>query len=81
MDTQGHLKRRFKIDAGLALAFAALLILTLISHEWIEVLTGWDPDNGNGSVEWMLVGVLFLATITLSVRARSDWRQMQAAAA
>ena len=69
MDTTGRLKRRFNIEAGLAAVTAFLLVLTLISHEWIEVLTGWDPDKGNGAVEWGIVVVLAVATVALSLRA------------
>jgi hypothetical protein len=78
MNGKGRLKRRFNIEAALAAVTAALVILTLINHEWIEVLTGWDPDKGNGSVEWAIVFVLVAACIALSLRARSDWRRLQA---
>ena len=81
MDRKSQLKRRFSIEAGLAAVTAFLLVLTLISHEWIEVLTGWDPDNGNGAVEWGIVIVLAVATVALSLRARADWRRLQAAPA
>ena len=76
MNGKGQLKRRFNIEAILAVVTAALVILTLINHEWIEVLTGWDPDKGNGSVEWAIVLVLVAACIALSLRARSDWRKL-----
>lgn len=77
MNGKGQLKRRFNIEAVLAAVTAALVILTLINHEWIEVLTGWDPDKGNGSVEWAIVLVLVAACVALSLRARSDWRKLQ----
>ena len=81
MDKASGLKRRFNIEVGLAAVTAFLLVLTLISHEWIEVLTGWDPDKGNGTVEWGIVVVLAVATVALSLRARADWRQLHAAPA
>ena len=77
MNGKGQIKRRFNIEAALAAITAGLVILTLINHEWIEVLTGWDPDKGNGSVEWAIVLVLVAACIGLSLRARSDWRKLQ----
>lgn len=46
MHGKGQLQRRFNIEANLAVVTAALVVLTLINHEWIAVLTGWDPDKG-----------------------------------
>jgi hypothetical protein len=32
-----------------------LAILTTFWPDWIEVLTGYDPDQHNGTVEWLIV--------------------------
>jgi hypothetical protein len=72
------LKTRARIESGLAVLTAALFVLTLISREWIEALTGWDPDHGNGSLEWVIVAVLLVACASLTFRARSDWRKFNA---
>jgi hypothetical protein len=77
MNAKGQLKRRFNIEAVLAVISAALVILTLINHEWIEVLTGWDPDKGNGVLEWGIVVVLVAAFVAVSLRARSDWHKLR----
>jgi hypothetical protein len=66
---------RFWIEAALALLTAGLFILTLISHEWIEVIFGVDPDGGDGSLEWAIVGILLVATIVLGWLARVEWRR------
>lgn len=76
MNNAQGLKRRFTVETALAAIAGFLVVLTLISHEWIEVLTGWDPDKGNGSLEWGIVVVLLAACIALSVRARADWQRM-----
>jgi hypothetical protein len=36
-----------------------LAILTIFWPDWIEALTGYDPDQHNGTVEWLVVIALF----------------------
>ena len=66
------MRRRFWIEVGLAAASAFLLLLTLVTREWIEALTGWDPDHGNGSIEWLLVLVLVASTAIFGLLARAE---------
>jgi hypothetical protein len=51
------------------------LVLTLVWAEWIELLTGLDPDNGSGSAEWMIVAVSATAAISFAVLSRHEWRR------
>jgi hypothetical protein len=32
-----------------------LAVLTIVWPDWIEALTGYDPDQHNGTVEWLIV--------------------------
>ena len=75
-----NLRVRFWVEAGLAAMCALLAILTLFTRDWIEALTGFDPDNHNGSFEWMIVAALALVCILLSIAARADWRRLRSSA-
>lgn len=77
-DQKDKIQRRFKIETAVAVLATGLFLLTLISREWIEFLTGWDPDHGDGSLEWLIVAVLAIIAVALGIRARSDWRKLQA---
>jgi hypothetical protein len=70
---------RFWIRAGLAASAACLSVLTLITREWIEALTGWDPDGGSSSLERGLVIVLLVAALFSGGLARAEWKRRLAA--
>ena len=70
-------KLRFYLEALLAVLSTGLFILTLISRDWIEVLFHVEPDEGNGTLEWLIVVVLFVVSAALIYLARRDWRRAQ----
>jgi hypothetical protein len=70
---------RAGLETAIALFAGALGILTIFWHDWIEALTGWDPDHNNGTFEWLVVvGLLVIAAI-VGAAARRDWRLRAAA--
>ncbi len=69
------LRRRFYVETGLAICTLLLLALTVVSSEWIEAVSGADPDGGNGSAEWVVVGALAVTTLVLAVAARAEYRR------
>lgn len=73
--------RRILTETILAIVAGVLAIVTAINAEWIEWLTGLDPDGGSGTLEWALVGVLALAAVVAGVLARRDLRRWRAATA
>jgi hypothetical protein len=70
-----NLGAAFWIETFLGALTSVLLVVTLVWREWIEFVFKVDPDSGDGSVEWAIVGVLFAASVTLSMMARAEWRR------
>jgi hypothetical protein len=62
------------IEIALAVLTAALFAVTLVSREWIELVFGVDPDRGSGALEWGIVTILFVASVTFSALARVEWK-------
>lgn len=65
----------FWIECMGALSTLLLTISTAIWPNWIELLFEAELDGGDGSLEWLIVFVLFVATVVLSFLARSEWRR------
>ena len=68
-----YLRSRFWVESALAIASALLLLLTLVWRDWIERVSPFEPDGGDGSMEWALVAVCLLATVSMSFLARGEW--------
>jgi hypothetical protein len=68
-------RRRFYVQTALAIVATSLAVLTLVWPDWIEALTGSDPDAGSGSAEWLIVGGLFLVAAASGSLARREYRQ------
>jgi hypothetical protein len=73
-----RLRRRLRVEVVLALVSAVLCALTLVSPEWIEELTGLEPDAGSGALEWIVAGVLPVAAVVSAALARRDYRRLAA---
>jgi len=71
---------RLWLEIVLAVACGILMVLTLSVPAWIEALTGFDPDHGDGSREWMVVAGLALVCISLGFAAHSEWRRSRSSA-
>jgi len=73
------LRRHFWLETGLAIVTSILFVLTWVQRDWIEFVLGVDPDQGNGTLEWLIVGALLLVTITLFTLASYEWRKARSA--
>ncbi len=74
------LRHRFWLESISGSVSGILAIITVFWHDWIEVVSGRDPDSGSGSAEWLAVLVLFLLTAALTMAARREWRRARLAA-
>jgi hypothetical protein len=68
-------RRRFWLESALSIGTAILAVITSIWPAWIEAGFGAEPDGGDGSAEWGLVGILAVAAVALAVTARLEWRR------
>lgn len=73
------LRRRFWLETGIAIVTFILFVVTLVWNDWIEIVFKVDPDNNNGTLEWLIVGVLLVVTITLFTLANFEWRRAHTA--
>jgi hypothetical protein len=72
-------RTRFWMLAGIAAITSILAIVTPFAPDWIEIVSGWDPDQHGGSVERLIViGLCCVAALTF-VLAAFEWRQTQTA--
>jgi hypothetical protein len=70
-----NFRRRFWAEIGLASFTGLLALVTPIFPDWIELVSGWDPDQHGGSVERMIVVGLSLTAIAFFSLATVEWRR------
>jgi hypothetical protein len=74
------IRSRFWLELALSPACGLAAVVTLFWRDWIEAVTGFDPDHHNGSFEWMIVAGLGLAALLVGRAARREWRRSRAVA-
>ncbi len=73
------MRRRFWLETGMAIVTSIVFVITLVHNDWIEVAFGVEPDSNNGTLEWLIVGVLVFVSITLFALASYEWRRARTA--
>jgi uncharacterized membrane protein HdeD (DUF308 family) len=74
-------RRKIAILEIILASIAGLLaVITVFWDDWIEAITGWDPDHYDGSAERTIVVALALVAIALAVAARFTWVRLRSAA-
>jgi hypothetical protein len=70
-----RLRVRFWVEAVLAVIATILFALTLVAHDWIELVFGADPDGGDGSLESIVLGAFLAAALVFAALARVELRR------
>ena len=71
-------KFRAALETVIAVLAGSLGLVTIFWHDWVEALTGWDPDHHNGAAEWLIVAALLAVAAATGVAARRSWRLVMA---
>jgi hypothetical protein len=64
-------------DGLLAVFCLVALIVTAVWPDWIEEVTGLEPDNGSGTMEWLFLGVVGVLFLVFAVRAGRALRSVR----
>ncbi len=75
---ESNVRARFWLESALALLCGVLAVITLVWRDWIEALTGFDPDHHSGALEWTIVVVLLVLFVVITRAARIEWRRLRA---
>ena len=78
------IRRLFWVEVGAATITGTSALTTAIVPDWIELVLGWDLDQGDGSVEWLIVWLitagLCFVTAMLVAAATREWRRVSSGA-
>src|SRR5215468_5475978 len=74
-DVTTNLRRRFWVEVAAAAAAGILSVITPIWPDWIELVSGWDPDQHDGTAEWTIAVGLLVVALAIVATAASEWRR------
>ena len=70
------LRIRYRVECALAALSSAALLITLVVPDWLEHVTGSEPDGGNGGTEWGIAAGLAAGTALVLMLARRHRRAL-----
>jgi hypothetical protein len=70
-----NVRNGYWVRLALAAISAVLFVVTLVWHDWVELVFRIDPDHGGGWLEWLIVIMAFGFTMAFSISARREWRR------
>jgi hypothetical protein len=73
-ESHRRVRARFWVESAVAALTGGLFLLTLFWHDWLETL-GVDPDNHDGTAEWLIVAALLVLCLVFAVAARLEWHR------
>jgi hypothetical protein len=76
---KARLWRRFWLETVVAAISGSLCLITPLWPDWIESVSGWDPDQHDGMVEWAILTALLLVTIVMLLFAARSRRRLRVA--
>jgi hypothetical protein len=74
-----RLRPIFWPESVLAFIAGVLALLTAVWPDWIERVTGLNPDAHSGGVEWSVAAGCALAAVLFAAFARREWRRAMTA--
>jgi hypothetical protein len=72
-----NVRLRLIIEVSAAVVSMGAFILTLIRRDWIEVLSGVNPDHHSGAIEGLILGVFLTVGVIAATLAGAEWRHMR----
>lgn len=72
-------RARFWVESVAGSVCGMLAVLTVFWPDWIEGLTGFDPDHHSGWFEWAIVVALLVVCAAAGSLARAEWRRPRVA--
>jgi hypothetical protein len=76
---ESNARTRFWLESALASLCGLLALVTVLRRDWIEAVTGFDPDRHSGALELASVVVLLVLFVVMTRAARLEWRRLRAA--
>ncbi|MDD1748419.1 MAG: hypothetical protein LUO89_00950 [Methanothrix sp.] len=58
---------------GTASVTILMFVITVTHKDWIELVSGFDPDAHSGALEWAIGASLTLVVIAVIVMMRYEW--------